>query len=58
MPTNPERRFRAILREFLTLLRESFTPKSGRFLPFDACPTKFRPPMKKAVTCPEHRPIA
>lgn len=43
-----ERRFRVILQELLTLLRESFAPKSGRFLPFDACPTKFAPPMKKA----------
>jgi hypothetical protein len=47
MPTKPERRFRAVLRELIALLRESFAPKSGRFLPFDVCPTKFGPPMKK-----------
>ncbi len=49
MSTKSERRFRAILHELLTLLRESFSPKAGRFLPFDAYPTKFAPPMKKAV---------
>ncbi len=44
----PSKRRFAVLHELLTLLRESFAPKSGRFLPFDACPTKFAPPMKKA----------
>jgi hypothetical protein len=54
MPIHPERRVRAVLRELITLLRESFTPKAGRFLPFDACPTKFAPPMKKADACAAH----
>jgi hypothetical protein len=48
MSTKSEHRFRAALQELISLLRESFAPKSGRFLPFDACPTKFGPPMKKA----------
>ena len=43
MPT-----LRTILNEILLLLRDSFKPAAGRFLPFDSYPTRFRPPMKKA----------
>jgi hypothetical protein len=49
MPFPTARRFRTVLRELLSLLRESFAPKAGRFLPFDVYPTQFRPPMKKSV---------
>lgn len=40
-----------VLRELFSLLAASFKPeeKSGRFLPFDAYPSRFRPPMKKPV---------
>ena len=45
------RRFGSVLVEVLALLVASFRPegKSGRFLPFDVYPSKFRPPMKKSV---------
>jgi len=48
--TAPKRRsFGSVLLEVLALLVASFRPegKSGRFLPFDAYPSSFRPPMKK-----------
>jgi hypothetical protein len=49
--TAPNRRsFGSVLVEVLALLVASFRPegKSGRFLPFDVYPSKFRPPMTKS----------
>ncbi len=43
------RRIGSILREVAALLRESFKPSAGRFLPFEVYPSSFRPPMKKSV---------
>lgn len=49
MPTQAMPRFLAALKELFGLLREVFTPSAGRFLPFEGYPSRYRPPMKKAV---------